>query len=137
MIRPVTTWSCHTRCLCLPEEVPLKMAYREQVERLYQGGSNMIGKQHQALYPFIRSCTTKAFTARNVLSGWSKSVLRPLNPDKVLKDIPKPDQPVVPMTLDVAMEPNNIRRSSLETPTTEGRLACLTSDLLRDSRTGW
>jgi len=28
---------------------PLKDAYREQVERLYRSGSNMIGKQHFTL----------------------------------------------------------------------------------------
>lgn len=71
---------------------PLKTAYREQVERLYRGGSNMVGKQHfTLLYDRAR---TKAFTPRNVLSGWSKTGLLPLNPDKVLKDIPKPEPPV-------------------------------------------
>jgi hypothetical protein len=102
---------------------PLKTAYREQVERLYRGGSNMIGKPHfTLLYDRAR---TKAFTARNVLSGWSKSGLRPLNPDKVLKDIPKPDQPAAPVTLDAEAEPDNITQlEQLETPTTsEGLLA--------------
>jgi hypothetical protein len=103
---------------------PLKTAYREQVERLYRGGSNMIGKQHfTLLYDRAR---TKAFTSRNVLSGWSKSGLQPLNPDKVLKDIPKPDQPAVPVTLDAEVEPDNITQlEQPETPTTSEGLAAL------------
>jgi hypothetical protein len=103
---------------------PLKTAYREQVERLYRGGSNMIRKQHfTLLYDRTR---TKAFTSRNVLSGWSKSGLRPHNPDKVLKDIPKPDQPAVPVTLDAEVETDNIPQlGQLETPTTSESLLAL------------
>ena len=102
---------------------PLKTAYREQVERLYRGGSNMVGKQHfTLLYDRAR---TKAFTGRNVLSGWSKAGLRPLNPDKVLKDIPKPDQPAVPVTLDAEVGPDNITQLEPETPTTSEDLVAL------------
>lgn len=46
---------------------PLKIAYREEVERLYRGGSNMIGKQHfTLLYDRARR---KAMTSRNIISG--------------------------------------------------------------------
>jgi hypothetical protein len=44
----------------------------------------MVRKQHfTLLYDRAR---TKAFTSRNVLSSWSKTGLRPLNLDKVLRD---------------------------------------------------
>jgi hypothetical protein len=67
---------------------PLKMAYREQVEQLYRGGANTVGKQHfTLLYGRAREA---AFTFRNIKSGWSKTGLYPFNPDVVLKDIQKP-----------------------------------------------
>lgn len=70
---------------------PVKIAYREEVEQLYRGGSNIIGQQHfTLLYDRARR---KAMTTRNILSGWSKTGLRPLNPERVLKGIQKP--PVV------------------------------------------
>jgi hypothetical protein len=74
---------------------PLKAAYREQVERLYRGGANTVGKQHfTSLYSRARE---RALTSRNIKSGWSKTGLFPFNPDRVLRDIQKPpDEPSVP-----------------------------------------
>jgi DDE superfamily endonuclease len=67
---------------------PLKAAYREQVERLYRGGANTVGKQHlTSLYSRARE---QAITSRNVKSGWSKTGLYPFSPDRVLGDIQKP-----------------------------------------------
>lgn len=66
---------------------PLKAAYRDQVERLERGGINTIGKAHfTALYGPARQ---KAFSKKNILSGWAKSGLCPFNPLKVLRDIPE------------------------------------------------
>ncbi|KAF2180438.1 DDE-domain-containing protein, partial [Zopfia rhizophila CBS 207.26] len=66
---------------------PLKAAYREQVEKLYRGGANIVGKQHfTSLYSRARE---QALTSRNIKSGWSKTGLYPLSPHKVLKDIQK------------------------------------------------
>jgi hypothetical protein len=46
---------------------PPKMAYREEVERLYRGGSNIIGKQYfTLLYNRIRS---KVLNSRNIILG--------------------------------------------------------------------
>ena len=46
---------------------PLKIAYHEEVERLYRGGSNMIGKQHFILlYDRVQR---KAMTSQNIISG--------------------------------------------------------------------
>src|SRR6266480_866096 len=67
---------------------PLKAAYRDQVDRLERGGVGTIGKQHFTyLYSPARE---RALTKRNILAGWKASGLYPSNPDKVIKDIPKP-----------------------------------------------
>jgi hypothetical protein len=72
---------------------PLKTAYRDAVERLERGGVNTIGKQHfTSLYSRAREA---AFTRRNILAGWSKSGLIPLNPQRVLKDMEKPSSDTV------------------------------------------
>jgi hypothetical protein len=67
---------------------PLKAAYRDEVERLERGGVNAIGKEHfTSLYSRARS---KAFTQRNIRSGFSACGLFPFNPDRVLQSMPKP-----------------------------------------------
>jgi hypothetical protein len=67
---------------------PLKGAYRDQVDRLERGGVGTIGKQH---FTYLYSpARTRALTERNILAGWRASGLYPLNPDKVLNDIPRP-----------------------------------------------
>ena len=67
---------------------PLKAAYRDQVERLERGCVGTIGKEHFTyLYGPAR---TQALTSRNIRAGWAKAGLFPLNPDKVLNDIPNP-----------------------------------------------
>jgi hypothetical protein len=64
---------------------PLKTAYRKQVERLFRGGADMIGKQHfTLLYSHAREA---AMTACNIRSGWSKAGLFPFNPDRVLRGL--------------------------------------------------
>jgi hypothetical protein len=66
----------------------LKAAYRDEVERLERGGVNAIGKEHfTSLYSRAR---TKAFTQRNIRSGFSACGLFPFNPDRVLQSMPKP-----------------------------------------------
>lgn len=67
---------------------PLKAAYREQVERLYRGGANTVGKEHfTSLYSPAR---TKALTLKNIKLGRMKAGLYPFNPDRILRDMPKP-----------------------------------------------
>jgi hypothetical protein len=67
---------------------PLKTAYRDQVERLNRGGVNTVGKQHFTyLYKPARD---KAITKRNILAGWAAAGLFPFNPERVLRDMPKP-----------------------------------------------
>jgi hypothetical protein len=101
---------------------PLKMAYREEVERLYWGGSNMIGKQHfTLLYDRARR---KAINSRNILSGWSKTGLRPFNPERVLKDIQKPELNADPIPIEIE-KPYNLLQPQLETPKTSESLMSL------------
>ena len=67
---------------------PLKTAYRDQVERFYRGGANTVGKEHfTSLYSPARE---KALTRRNITAGWAAAGLFPLNPDRVLRNTPKP-----------------------------------------------
>jgi len=66
----------------------LKAAYRDQVERLYRGGANIVGKEHfTSLYSPARE---RAFTKKNITAGWVASGLFPFNPDRVLRDTSKP-----------------------------------------------
>jgi hypothetical protein len=67
---------------------PLKAAYRDEAERLFQGGANTVGKQHfTSLYSPARE---KAFTKRNITAAWAACGLFPFNPDRVLRVTPKP-----------------------------------------------
>jgi len=82
----------HTSRKLQPSDVaafaPLKAAYRDQVDRLERAGTNTIGKEHfTSLYSHARE---RAFTKKNVLAGWAKCGLEPFDPQRVLKDIPKP-----------------------------------------------
>jgi hypothetical protein len=66
---------------------PLKAVYYKEVERLYQEGSNMIGKQH---FTLLYNCTRrKAITLRNITSRWLKTGLHLFNLDRALKEIQK------------------------------------------------
>jgi hypothetical protein len=66
----------------------LKTAYRDQVDRLERGGVNTIGKQHfTSLYSPARE---RAFTPKNIKAGFAATGLFPFNPDRVLRDMPKP-----------------------------------------------
>jgi DDE superfamily endonuclease len=66
----------------------LKTAYRDEAERLFQGGTNTVGKQHfTSLYSPARE---KAFTKRNIMAGWAACGLFPFNPNRVLRVTPKP-----------------------------------------------
>jgi hypothetical protein len=67
---------------------PLKDAYRDEVDRLFRGGTNIIGKEHfTSVYSLARE---RAFTKRNITSAWAACGLFPFNPDRVLRKTPKP-----------------------------------------------
>ena len=72
---------------------PLKTAYRDQVERLNRGGIDIVGKEHFTyLYSPARDT---ALTKRNIRAGWAATGLYPFNPERVLKDIPRPPVEVI------------------------------------------
>jgi hypothetical protein len=81
----------------------------------------MIGKQHfTLLYDRAR---TVAFTPRNIKSGWFNSGLVPLNPPRVLNDIPKPQfEEIVQQTANM---PIDLPSDVLRTPVTWESLTCL------------
>ncbi|KAF4634577.1 hypothetical protein G7Y89_g3524 [Cudoniella acicularis] len=67
---------------------PLKEAYRDEVDRLFRGGTNTIGKEHfTSVYSPTRE---RAFTKRNITSVWAACGLFLFNPDRVLRKTPKP-----------------------------------------------
>ena len=82
----------HTSHKLQPRDVgvfgPLKTAYRDEVERLYRGGFDTVGKEHfTSLYEPARN---RALTKGNIRAGWAAAGLFPFDPEKVLQDIPKP-----------------------------------------------
>jgi hypothetical protein len=67
---------------------PLKTAYCEQVEQLEQGSVNAISKEHFTC--LFKPARERAFTAKNIKASFAASSLYPLNPDRVLRTVPKP-----------------------------------------------
>jgi len=102
---------------------PLKAAYYDQVKRLKRGGIGTIGKQH---FTYLYSPTReRAFTKKNILAGWAKAGLFPINPDRVLTDIPKP---VATLTDSKALEAdvsNCLQDEVVQTPVTPVTSAAL------------
>jgi DDE superfamily endonuclease len=93
---------------------PLKAAYREEVERFYQGGLNTFGKQHfTSLYSRARE---QALTSRNIKSGWSKTGLYPFNPNRLLRDIQSPLAKLYVPKDDEAQVESCLQREVLQKP---------------------
>ena len=108
---------------------PLKTAYREHAESLERCGADTIGKQHFTyLYSRARS---QAFTSRNILSGWSKTGLRPFNPERVLRDIQKP--PAEDVQLPISGTLLAVANDLPDTPVSPRRLALLRSEVEKDA----
>jgi len=95
---------------------PLKAAYRDLVERLFQGGTNTVGKEHfTSLYSPARE---KAFTKRNITSAWAATGLFPFNPDRVLRNTPKPPtQPTGP-EIEAMKAAAYLQHEAIQTPVT-------------------
>jgi hypothetical protein len=109
---------------------PLKTAYREQVERLYRGGANTVGKQHfTLLYSRARE---SAFTAKNIKSGWSKAGLYPFDPNKVLNSIRRPQ---AQLRLPGGERSETVPEDEApQTPKTSEELSWLRDSIKKDSR---
>jgi hypothetical protein len=97
--------------------------YRDEVERLYRGGANTVGKEHfTSLYGPARE---KALTSKNIKAGWIKAGLYLFNPDRVLRGIPKPlAELTVPKTNEVKVRPCSVGEI-LQTPVTAEALTSL------------
>jgi hypothetical protein len=90
--------------------------YRDQVDRLEQGGVNTIGKEHfTSLYSPARKI---AFTPKNIKAGFAASSLFLFNPDRVLRSMPAPlAEPAIPRADEVKV--GSCRQDvELQTPVT-------------------
>ena len=111
---------------------PLKTAYREQVENLFRGGSDTVGKQHfTLLYSRARE---SAFTSRNIKAGWAKAGLCPFNPDRVLRDTQKPPADLESKSIEPVQVDLLSSGDLLPTPITAGSLTFLCETIKQDHR---
>jgi hypothetical protein len=109
---------------------PLKAAYREEVERLYRGGAETVGKEHfTSLYSPARE---RSLTHRNILAGWAKAGLHPLNPDRVLRDIQKPLAEVY-VSQEGKAKVESCPQEVLQTPVTSEALTSLRNLIEQDT----
>ena len=107
---------------------PLKTAYREQVEKLYQGGANTVRKEHfTLLYGRARHA---AFTPRNIRAGFAKTGLVPFNPDTVLRHIERPRSDP---GLQIRVQPGLESPVKLTTPVTSEGLITLCTKIEKQS----
>ena len=106
---------------------PLKTAYHDEVEWLYQEGSDTVDKEHfTSLYtPAMK----RALTKRNITAGWAASSLFPFSSERVLQDTPKPLSELTVLN-DVASCPQDEVLQRPVTPVTPVTTEALTS--LRD-----
>ena len=104
---------------------PLKSAYRERVERLERGGVNKIGKEHfTSLYSPARET---AFKPKNIKAGFAASGLVLLNPDRILRVIPKPPAELTIPTADEVKVGPRPQDKILQTPVTPASAEALKS----------
>lgn len=115
----------HTSHILQPLNVAVfgsvKLAYREEAEKLLRGGSKNVSKEH---FPILYSKTRdKGITESNIKSGWSKAGLIPPNPGKVLRSL-KPDNDANPPQSSSAtvVSPTD---DALQTPVTPNSLTLL------------
>ena len=61
---------------------PLKTAYRDEVEQLYRGGLDTVGKEY--FISLYKPARERSLTKRNIMAGWAATGLFPFNPERVL-----------------------------------------------------
>ena len=94
----------------------LKGFYRDKADVLFQGGANIVGKEHfTCLYSPSRE---KVFTKRNILASWAACGLFPFNPYRVLRKTPKPPAPLIVARADEILASSCQQNEPLPTPTT-------------------
>jgi hypothetical protein len=80
----------------------LGQASRDQVEVLYRGGVDTVRKEHfTSLYSPARKI---ALTPRNIKAAWVASGLFPFNPDRALRNTPKPISLILPNAYNLEVE---------------------------------
>lgn len=95
---------------------PLKAAYRDEVERLFRGSVNTVGKEHFTL--LYSPARDKAFSKRNITNAWAATGLFPLNRDRVLRRTPKPPAQLIMPGPDVIRTDSGLLEEVLQTPIT-------------------
>jgi hypothetical protein len=111
---------------------PLKIYYREEVERMYRAGIKMIGKPHfTQLYDRARK---RAFTERNIRSGYRKTGLYPYDPNVVLDTIDCPSS--VGERQEVETIQPIQQHPIISTPMTSQNLAALRERVHKDLQKG-
>lgn len=114
---------------------PLETAYRDQVKRLSRGGVDVVGKEH-VTYSYSPA-RERALTQRSIRSGWAATGLYPFNPDRVLRDIPKPQvEIVVPGAATMTSNTQDTTPQPLMTPVTPVTAEAVTSlhDMIKQAR---
>jgi hypothetical protein len=70
----------------------LKTVYRDEVERLDCGSIDTIGKER--FTSLCKPARNRAFTKRNIQTGWAAIGLFPYIRERVSRDTPKPPAPL-------------------------------------------
>ena len=104
--------------------------HREQVEMLYRGGANTVGKQHFTL--LYQRARNLAFTSRNIRSDWAKTGLYPFDPEKGLREVRNSQDDVVSQTLDATTHISS-QDGLLPTPVTAESLVKIEQETTLDS----
>ncbi len=105
---------------------PLKTAYRDEVERLYRGGLDTVGKEH--FTSLHKPARERALTKRNIMAGWTATGLFPFNPERVLRHTPKaPAELTVPKANEAVSCPQEQVLQTPITPVTPVTIGALTS----------
>jgi hypothetical protein len=109
--------------------------YRDQVDRLEQGGINTIGKEYfTALYSPARE---RAFTLKNIKAGFTASGLFPFNPDRVLRSMPAPlAKPAIPRVDEVKVGScrQDVEPQTPVTPVSAEAFMSLQNLIIQDAR---
>ncbi|GAM43547.1 hypothetical protein TCE0_051f18448 [Talaromyces pinophilus] len=109
--------------------LPLKTAYRAQVEQACRAGVSTIGKPHFTyLYDRARK---EALTPRNIRSAWSRSGLLPFDPSRVLREF---QTSLSEIQTKIAVDHPNKSPHRCRTPTTSDHLVSLQSEVEQDTQ---
>ena len=121
---PTYFWTLDSKPDNIGVFAPLKAVYRDQAERLYQGGTNTVDKEHfTSLYNFARQ---RAFTKKNITAAWAACGLFPFKLDRVLRAISKAHaRPIVPQSNKIKV--GSHLQEAVQTPMTPVSAEALTS----------